>query len=91
MQTCHTKLLSPDRSHPLQAISINEFHAPRWDTPYTSRLTGTTTVGRALLNATDLDSYGLFILIGIGALLTYIVFYNVVICLAMTKLSCERL
>lgn len=73
----------------MQAISINEFHAPRWDTPYTTPKGLTSTLGRAILNSSDLDSYGLFILIGIGALISYVVFYNVVICIAMAKLSCK--
>ena len=72
-----------------QAISINEFHAPRWSSLYTNRDGQTMLLGRAILNSSDLDSYGLFILIGIGALMCYIAFYNVVVCIAMKKLSCE--
>ena len=46
-------------------------------------------LGRAVLDASDLDSYGLFVLICIGALLTYTVGYNLFIVLAMSLLSCE--
>lgn len=46
-------------------------------------------LGRYILGGTDLDSYGLFIVIGIFALITYMVFYNIVICLAMKYLSCN--
>ena len=73
----------------VQAISINEFHAPRWSSPYTDRNGNTLLLGRAILGSTDLDSYGLFILIGIGALISYVVMYNVVICTAMKNLSCK--
>ena len=75
----------------MQAISINEFHAPRWSTPYQARTGETLLLGRAILGASDLDSYGLFILIGIGALVCYVLFYNVIICIAMKKLSCKAL
>ena len=76
----------------MQAITINEFHAPRWSQPYVSS-PGQPTVdlGRFILGETDLDSYGLWVLIGIGALISYVVFYNIVICLAMKYLSCELL
>lgn len=78
-------------SYTVQAISINEFHAPRWATPYQARTGETLYLGRAILGATDLDSYGLFIVIGIGALICYVLFYNVVVCIAMKKLSCKAL
>lgn len=72
----------------MQAVSINEFHAPRWGRLYTA--TPPVTLGRAVLGATDLDSYGLFVLIGIGALVGYVVVYNLVIVMAMRVLSCEK-
>ena len=80
-----------DNKNDVQAISINEFHAPRWASPYQARTGETLLLGRAILGSTDLDSYGLFILIGIAALVCYVLFYNVVICIAMKKLSCEAL
>lgn len=75
----------------VQAISINEFHAPRWSSPYQESSGETIYLGRAILGASDLDSYGLFILIGIAALICYVLFYNVVVCIAMKKLSCKPL
>ena len=77
-------------SNQVQAVSINEFHAPRWSATLYST-DPPVTLGREVLGASDLDGYGLFVLIGIGALVCFIMFYNLVIVLCMKYLSCECL
>ena len=83
-------LVATNMIHPAQVLSINELHAERWSALYAPRPgQSPQMLGRYILGVSDLDSYGTFIVIGAGALIAFIVVYNMVIVLALKTLSGE--
>ncbi|CAL5426860.1 unnamed protein product [Camellia sinensis] len=75
--------LSP-LSYGQRAISVNEFTATRW---MKRSAFGNTTVGYNVLHSHDLPSDGYWYWLGVGVLLFYAVFFNVVVTLALARLN----
>eukprot|EP00246_Nothoceros_aenigmaticus_P017929 TRINITY_DN90_c0_g2_i1.p1 TRINITY_DN90_c0_g2~~TRINITY_DN90_c0_g2_i1.p1 ORF type:complete len:1193 (+),score=203.08 TRINITY_DN90_c0_g2_i1:284-3580(+) len=67
------------------AIAVNEFLAPRWQTPYNGSLT--VTVGRRVLESRGIFADANWYWIGIGALAGYMVLFNILFALALTYLK----
>ncbi|KAK3189997.1 hypothetical protein Dsin_029558 [Dipteronia sinensis] len=64
-------------------LSINEFLAPRWQ----NVSEGNTTIGRSILTSRDLDFDGYFYWISLGALLGFLLFFDLGSILALTYLK----
>jgi len=70
------------------AISVNEFLATRWATPYNDTSTGaTTTVGTFILKSKGLFSTNGGYWISIGAIVAFALLFNILYILALTYLS----
>ncbi|XP_009614154.1 ABC transporter G family member 31 isoform X1 [Nicotiana tomentosiformis] len=71
-------------SYGQRAISVNEFTAARWMEKTT---TGNITLGNAVLQSHSLPTSNNWYWLGVGALLLYILFFNIVLTLALTFLN----
>lgn len=71
-------------SYGQRAISVNEFTATRWMEKTTI---GNVTLGHAVLQSHSLPTTHSWYWLGVGALLLYILFFNVILTLALTILN----
>ncbi|VFQ91364.1 unnamed protein product [Cuscuta campestris] len=70
-------------SYGQRAISINEFTATRWN----ERTIGNITLGNSLLQSHSLPAGGYWYWLGVGVLLLYALFFNILVTLALTFLN----
>lgn len=71
-----------------RAIAVNEFLAPRWDVSYNDNTTSTsTTVGKAVLKELGMSSHAYWYWISVGALVGFMVLFNVLYTLALAYLN----
>ncbi|XP_031100886.1 ABC transporter G family member 31 [Ipomoea triloba] len=71
-------------SYGQRAISVNEFTATRWNERKTS---GNVTLGISLLHSHSLPISGNWYWLGVGVLLLYALFFNIIVILALTFLN----
>ncbi|CAH9121025.1 unnamed protein product [Cuscuta epithymum] len=71
-------------SYGQRAISVNEFTATRWNERTTL---GNITLGNSLLQSHSLPAGGYWYWLGVGVLLLYALFFNIIVTLALTFLN----
>jgi hypothetical protein len=70
-------------SYAQNAITVNEFLAPRWDKPYSN----TTTLGREILSTRGVFERGYWYWLGVGALFAYSILFNLLFCFFIKVLN----